>query len=479
MKANRLWEIGTAGAAFVILIYVLVLHPVVGMADNGDFLRIMTTVGLDYLNPSLSYEDKYFGNFIRQFQLVPLGLGAYASTQVVLVIAATWLNKLLYSTEVFDMRFLGAVYGLLLMAAFYTLVRYQKKRSLIFNLALAALLLFVFADSAYTAYFNSLFGEPVSFVFLLLTAGLAIGLTRSEKPSRKLLILFFLCAIFMVGSKIQNAPIGVLMGLYGLRFLRFRPDQSWRRTVIGFSIFLLAGSAAMYVFAPKQLKEINMYQTVFYGVVKDSPTPEADLEELGVDPKLAVLAGTNFFTPNTPIPQRDPVLYESFYNHMSHSKIAWFYLKHPVRLIGKLDVAAQNGMTIRPYYLGTYEKSEGLPRGTVTEKYNVWSELKHKWMPNRFYHVLLFLIVYLAVLTWEYVRARSLRSKVYLELFALIAAAGAISFLIPVIGDGEADLAKHLFLFNVCFDMMLVASVLWIVHKLTMDEEEAARRLQR
>ncbi len=63
-----------------------------------------------------------------------------------------------------------------------------------------------------------------------------------------------------------------------------------------FSVFfLLLGSAAMYLFAPKELKEINMYQTVFYGVLKDSPTPAQDLKELGLPPELAVLQNTNFF----------------------------------------------------------------------------------------------------------------------------------------------------------------------------------------
>ena len=41
-----------------------------------------------------------------------------------------------------------------------------------------------------------------------------------------------------------------------------------------------------------------------------------------------------------------------------------------------------------------------------------------------------------------------------------------ISFIVPIIGDGEADLSKHLFMFDVCFDMMLVSSVIWLVFAL-------------
>ncbi|MBD2866784.1 glycan biosynthesis hexose transferase WsfD [Paenibacillus oceani] len=458
-------SLGTMAAAVAVFIYVLFVKPIVGIADNGDFLRIMTSVGLDYLDPNLLYEDKYFGHFIREFKLVPLGIGGYASTQVPFVILATWLNRLVFSTTVFDMRSMAIVYSALLLAAFGVMMRYHRAWPLIARIALGLVLVFMFADVGYIGYFNSLFGEPISYVFLLLTVGLALGLSSSEHPTRRLLILFFVCAILLTGSKVQNAPVGVLIALLGLRFLRMRSDGAWRKTVIGFSAFLAIGSLAMYVLAPKQLKEINMYQTVFYGVLKDSPTPEQDLEELGIPKELAVLAGTNFFE-ETAIPQRDPVMYEKFYDRISHGKIALFYLKHPGRLMAKLEVAAQNGMTIRPYYLGTYEKGEGMSRGAVSAKFDWWSEWKKNVLPNTLWFLIPFCLVYYAVIALERRRAASLGGKIYTETFALVGLVGLISFLIPIIGDGEADLSKHLFLFNVCFDIMFASSVLWIVYRL-------------
>lgn len=465
MPGYTFWTIVTAAA---VIVYVLFVKPVVGIADNGDFLRIMTSSGLDYLDPNLSYEDKYFGYFIREFKLVPLGIGGYASTQVPLVVVATWLNKLFHSRELFDMRFMAVVYGLLLLTAFWAAARFHRTLPTASQIALGLLLVFIFADVGYIGYFNSLFGEPVSFVFLLLTIALALALATRDRPGPEigLLVAFFVCAIFLTGSKVQNAPVGVLIALLGLRFIGLRGDLSWRRTVIGLSAFLLLGSLAMYVFAPKQLKEINLYQTVFYGVLKDSPTPEQDLEDLGLPKELAVLAGTNFFTPDTPIPQRDPRLYELFYDRMSHGKIALFYLSHPGRLLAKLEVAAENGMTIRPYYLGTYEKNEGMPRGAIASKFGLWSEWKRTLLPNTLWFLVPFALVYYAVLWLEWRNASSLGGRIYAETFALIGLIGAVSFLIPVIGDGEADLSKHLFLFNVCFDLMFAASLLWIAHKL-------------
>jgi hypothetical protein len=35
-------------------------------------------------------------------------------------------------------------------------------------------------------------------------------------------------------------------------------------------------------------------------------------------------------------------------------------------------------------------------------------------------------------------------------------------FVLPVIGNGEADLQKHMLLFNICFDMMILVGTLWL-----------------
>ncbi len=129
------------------------------------FLRIMKSAGLGYLNPSMSDEDRYFGYMTREFKLVPIEIGGYASTQLFLVLMAALLNKLLYSTTVFDIRFMAAVYTVLLCTALYLIVRYNKTRSTGYNVILATVVVFIFADIGYIGYFNTLFGEPVSYVF--------------------------------------------------------------------------------------------------------------------------------------------------------------------------------------------------------------------------------------------------------------------------------------------------------------------------
>lgn len=179
-----------------------------------------------------------------------------------------------------------------------------------------------------------------------------------------------------------------------------------------------------------------------------------------------MLAGTNYFQGDTAIKQDDPSLTPDFYDRMSHKDVLFFYLKHPSRLIDNMKYAAENSMSIRPYYLGSYEKSENKPAGALAYTYSAWSQLKNNHIPHTLGFLVLFYLVYYGGVLFEYFRTRELRGRIAGELMMLLGLIGLFSFLVPILGDGRADIGKHLFLFNVCFDMMAVAMLGWVVHKL-------------
>jgi len=446
-----------------LLVWLVMLHPAIGVADNGDFLRIMRTVGLDYLQADESFEDKYFRFFHLQYAFHQMGLGGYISTQLIVVGAATLVGHIFSS--VFDIRLLGSFYIALFLAGMYLLLRYSGLKQPAVRLVAALLFVFVFADVGYAAYYNSLFGEPVTFVFALLTGGFAFVLAAAERPSRWLLAGFFVCAVMLAGSKLQNAPVGFAIALLGFRLVQLREDRSWRRATFIGSALLVLLSAATYFAAPKELRVINQYQTVFYGIVKDSPDPQQDLRELGIDPSLASLAGTDYFTPRSGMQPDDPQMKTLFYDKISHAKVALFYAKHPARFLQKLDRAAESGMYNRPMYLGNYAKSAGHEPGAVTHTFGWWSKFKLK-LPHSFAAVFLFFAAY--VLTAVVLRLRSAdrRGKLLAELFLVLALVGAIAMMVPLIGDGEADLSKHLFLYEVCFDAMVVSAVVFVFNRI-------------
>lgn len=454
-------------AGSVLMIYVLFTGPFRGVADNGDFLRMMNTIGLNYYDAAESYADRFFSFSHSRFAYDNLFQGFYPSSQILVVLVPRLIAGLVHGSY-FDIRILGAVYALLLLAATWLIVKVGVRASYITGLLLGAAMLFVFYDIGYLAYFNSLFGEPVSMVFMLLTFALGLRLMGQERPTPRSLVLFFIAVLFLVCSKIQNAPVGLAFALIFLRLRMLNGTGNWRKLALTLAVSTALVSVIMYVAAPKELKHINLYQTVFFGILNESPDVRGDLRDLGLPERLEVLAGTNYFQGDTAIKQDDPSLIPDFYDRVSHKDVLFFYLKHPVRLLDNMKYAAENSMSIRPYYLGSYEKSEGKPPGAVAGTYSGWSELKNKHLPHSLGFLALFYLVYYAGVLYEYFRSKETAGRIAGELMMLLGLIGLFSFLVPILGDGRADIGKHLFLFNVAFDMMAVAMFGWAVHKLVL-----------
>ncbi|ALS29801.1 membrane protein [Paenibacillus sp. 32O-W] len=467
MRERIRWDIVAVAAGAVILAALLFTKPFIGVADNGDFQRIMVSVGLTYPEHARTYEERFFHYAHSQYSYGEFKAGGYWSSQLIFAMAASLLGRI-WNAGAFDIRVLGFLYALTLLAATWIVVRFGAGKSRLAAFLLAAAVLFVFYDIGYVAYFNSFFGEPVSLLFMLMTVGFAFWLTSRQEPSAWLLAAFFASAIMLACSKIQNAPVGVAFALLALRFAALRDDRRWRRRVYTLCAVTVAVSIAMYVAAPKELKHINLYQTVFYGILKDSPDPKRDLRDLGLSEELAVNAGTNYFQTDAPIKQDDPLLEREFYSKLSHKDVAVYYLTHPGRFIDKLEAGAKAGMTIRPYYLGNYEQAEGKPPGALSYAYSAWSEFKARHVPKSLGFLIAFYALYYLILLFLYMQRSDRRYRIGLETLMLIGLVGIFSLCVPLLGDGEADLGKHLFMFNVCFDMMAIAGAVWIVRNVVM-----------
>ncbi|MCE5171948.1 hypothetical protein LQV63_21950 [Paenibacillus profundus] len=447
------------GIGVVLLVCILFAPPFIGVADNGDFDRILGSGGVSPLSDTYSYEDKYFGYSHSNYEYGPFAIG-YVSSQILFVFIAGLLGRLL-SPDQFPLEAMGIVYSVLLLLTLFIIVRYACAGKRWLQITVAACTLFIFFDIGYVAYFQSFFGEPVSLIFLLLSTAISIVLAVQKKPASYWLALLFGCAVILAASKIQNAPIGLAFALYAFRLHRKRPDRSWKRLIIGGSAFMIATTGLIYVFAPKELKQINLYQTIFFGILKDSPHVAQDLEELGIPQKYAVLAGTNYFQTDVPIKQDAPELTEHVYSRLGHFDVVGYYLRHPGRIIDKLEAASSQATMIRPYYLGNYEKELGKPRGAISYTYSLWSEGKKKLIPKHFIFFIIFFLLYFAVIIREYIRNKARRHV--LDVMLLVSVVAIFSVAVPLVGDGEADLGKHLFLFNVSFDIMIVSSVVWLV----------------
>jgi len=90
-----------------ILVYQLFIPPSIGMADNGDFSRIMGAVGLEYSTDNLA--DRHFNHFVPKYKFGSSGEWDALdwTSENLLVLGAMAVNRLGGKTGMFDVRALG------------------------------------------------------------------------------------------------------------------------------------------------------------------------------------------------------------------------------------------------------------------------------------------------------------------------------------------------------------------------------------
>lgn len=182
------------------------------------------------------------------------------------------------------------------------------------------------------------------------------------------------------------------------------------------------------------------------------------------------MKNTTYYDGGLPFAPDGDYMQKEFYSRISYARVLKFYLCHPSRFIGKLDIAAKNSTMIRPPYLGNLIYENANERFALTGKFSLWSTVKKTFMPAGLMFVILFFSFYLLVATYEFLAAlksgRDRYRAVYAGVFLMLWAIGITQFAVPVLCNGEADLAKHMLLYNICFDMMLISAVIWVLHKM-------------
>jgi hypothetical protein len=101
----------------------------------------------------------------------------------------------------------------------------------------------------------------------------------------------------------------------------------------------------------------------------------------------------------------------------------------------------------------------------VTAVFDRWSSFKLGVLPHTLLFIVTFYGIVLLVLIYEYSRTSNAKTRFLIEFFGFVVLSGMIQFVLPVIGDGEADLSKHLFFFNFCFDLLFTTAVTYITVK--------------
>jgi len=449
--------------ALTLLALQLLVAPVAGLADNGDYQRVMGYAGFDHSTDS--YADRYFSFLRTQYRVLPVGSvrGGYLTSETALALVARFLSPAAWRGGLFDLRILAGVHMALFALALGMLLRACRELSVAAQITAAALLVFAFTDVGYAGPLNSFYSQTASLLFLLLVAAVAAEAVRRGRLDGALLFAYFFCAAAFVGSKPQEAIQGPVLALLGLRLAGVGVRGAWRKPALWLAVALLGFSTWYGRHTPPALRAAALYQVVFYEVLPHSSTPAADAAELGLDPAWMKYSGTDAFQPDTPL--NDPAFRDRFLQSVGYGKVARLYLRHPARFAERLDRASRKIWSLRPSY-GNLEKSDAHPTRTLTDRFAAWSRLRLAVFGP---HALLWLALLFggnaAVALGTYARA-SARGRLFREGLLAAVAMSATAYGVCVLTNAPPDFSRVFYAAEALCDLLLVADAAWLVQSL-------------
>ena len=462
IKRNITPEIIVFIAIMTIGTCVLFIKPIIGVADNGDFYRIISPNGLYHL--SKNDEDIMFGYFNSKY-----GIYKYAnettsilfSTQSIFIKLAIYISKIFNSNNIVDIRFLSIILLILHAIAAYLLVKVFTKdiKSEKFKYLIVGIYFFIFCDIGYIAYFNSFYGEAVIIAMFLLSVGILLHMIKFNKINLANLILFSISSLLFFGAKQQLAPIGILIAILIIRIGTLNKSRNIKLASILIGILFIVSAGFLYKSIKGDFDYMNRFHAMTRGALIHGDNPENVLNKFGINLGYSLLEGANFYEKVPSINPNDERLKEEFYANYSTPLVIVYYLKNPKQFISILKVGIKNAYTIRPGIMGNYEKFEGKAYGAKSYFFSGWSSIKDTSLFKTSGFMILFLTIYFLYSFKRYKKSyytKDMNGCMFEEAYLYIFLAGFSQIIISVVGAGDADLAKHEFLYNLTFDLMVI-----------------------
>ncbi|MFC6180429.1 glycan biosynthesis hexose transferase WsfD [Lactiplantibacillus daowaiensis] len=445
--------------------YLTFVPPINGLADNGDYYRAMYSNGIYKL---LGTHYNYFGYVTQKFGLMKY-YNEYRSvnfsSQPLFVKLAIWLNKLFYSKSIFDIRFMGLVnYGFYLGSIYMITDAFTYPAKRLRNYVIAGLVVFIFGDSSFTLYFNSFFAEPQMLSMTLYSFAAILLLARQRYRHRwPLIILYAISTMLLISSKSQNAPLALSYVVVTLGLL-FLPNFKAQRLYIfvGMGLLLVTGGLT-YKLIGSSFTDINQYQAFSHGVLTQTGDPSKDLKKGGIDEQYALMKDQDYYAKQFATIQPSQSYVKK--NLLPNYNFAWivkYYATHLKQFGRLMDLTAADVMITQVKAVGDYTKASGQPAGKQVTFFTGWSQLAGAFFPQKFaFDCLLAVAIAMVYAVGCYNDLRNHESEGVLRFFLVLGLLTMFIFvpIISIVGDGDADLAKHIFMVPVSIDLIFILFV--------------------
>ena len=470
------WVITAVAALLIFGILFVRSRP--GVADQGDFIRVMASAGLNYTEADFAnWSEVYYTKVIEEYSIDSgWSFGSLLRPQTTMlfpVIAVRTVCKIFNVN--FSTTYLAALLSFTLLLLTYYVFRAIYARLGGFAYVIALMTFLVLLSGPYLVWFNSLYQEGSVYLgYLLFLGSSLLAAFKKEKKGLRYLVPVFLSATFLLGLKpqlISALPI-VLIVIACLVISKIPTEKKRRAFYFGSSFVLvclmIAGCLYAYGVNRKGLGKATTYHSVFFGILNPamSTDPQSDLIELGLDPSLAVDAGKTAYESEDSYfcPPGSQMAQDMIFSKVSTAKVALFYVKNPDKLLHMLNYTAENSYSTKSMFMKNM--GEDADNAIVSYKWRLWDTLRMKIGPNTFlsYAVqyLLFFAVSLLIYIWRVKKGSVARWVIGLYWVNLLI--GMLQYPLPFLGNGMADTTKQLFLFILSYDIAVLSSILFILY---------------
>lgn len=459
----------------------------IGMADSGDFTRVMTwfTSGPANLKGNWQasgtpeYDLRYFKYYIPDWKLdFPLK-GIFSSVEL-LWLPGVLLNWLFYSQTVLSMTLVGLaprLLNLLILGLAFRWINHNNRSrlALVLTLTLGIPLTLMLGSAAYLAYFNSFYQETGSFIFLFLFLASLVFMwrvdhlqsqstleaTEGSLPAAPLWPRFVgLAALFLLlTSKVSNL-YWIIPGV--LLLIPWRRVLARPKAYISLTIGVLAMLALALILIPSRPlnRQAQAFHSLFFGSLTFSDNVQARLQEIGLEQGQGCV-GRDAYS------DVGQVCFNLLKDQVSFAKTAVVIWHEPavlLRMEGYLGKFIQRLKT----GLGKYAVDD--PRTTAPPRtiLDLWELVKGHGFPTgaAFWATLAaFAGLFIYRLRGDHKTFASIFDSPgsfpgQLALIGLLATVTCvIDMNVAILFDGQREIVKHLFLANVLFDIALIAAL--------------------
>lgn len=453
----------------------------VGLADNGDWTRLMTwfTSGPSGFaenwpaEGSRMHELRFFHHVPLYWQLdVPFG-SRWVSSILLVWLPGVLLNVLLFSGTTLYLPLVSFMPRLAVLLFLWMLLRWINREGGRLAPALYVVMgvpvVFAGFNTEYVAYFSSFYQEPASLIGLLLVV--LAGAYYSGRGDGALRPWLSAAAVlFLTTAKLSNVHWALLAGLLLVPWEDLA--RRHRRRAVYLLIIVVAPAAFSLLQASLYgTRTVNAYQSIYCGALVFSERPQEHLDRLGMSDGARFIGHHAYGAPGIEAMRRYP-------RQMTHRTVAEIILHEPSIAWDMLVFAADSMQRAELTHLSkrvvhnephaAKPWASWLPASAASATpLNAWTRLKRAVFPTGVWLiVVLVLLALLPTFAWNHQRrlVRTLARTTVMLALAVLA-----EMWMQVFGDGQRDLIKHLYLANVCFDGSIMAFFGMLVGMARMD----------